>query len=37
MGLIGLTERAQLTGGELTYGTDRRGDFVLKAWLPWTN
>ena len=37
MGLIGLNERAQLTGGELTYGTDRRGDFVLKAWLPWTN
>ena len=35
MGLMGLTERAQLTGGELTYGTDRRGDFVLKAWLPW--
>ena len=37
LGLIGLTERAQLTGGQLTYGTDRRGDFVLKAWLPWTN
>ena len=37
MGLMGLTERAQLTGGELTYGTDGRGDFVLKAWLPWTN
>jgi signal transduction histidine kinase len=37
MGLMGLTERAQLTGGELTYGTDRSGDFVLKAWLPWTS
>ncbi len=37
LGLIGLTERAQLTGGQLSYGTDRRGDFVLKAWLPWTN
>lgn len=37
MGLMGLTERAQLTGGELSYGTDRRGNFVLKAWLPWTN
>lgn len=37
MGLMGLTERARLTGGELTYGSDRRGDFVLRAWLPWTN
>jgi signal transduction histidine kinase len=37
MGLTGLVERATLTGGELTYGTDRRGDFVLKAWLPWTS
>ena len=35
MGLMGLTERARLAGGELTYGTDRRGNFVLKAWLPW--
>ena len=35
MGLIGLAERAHLGGGDLTYGTDRRGDFVLRAWLPW--
>lgn len=32
---MGLTERATLSGGELTYGVDRRGDFVVRAWLPW--
>jgi len=36
LGLVGLTERAVLTGGELTYGRDRAGDFVVRAWLPWT-
>ena len=36
LGLLGLTERAVLAGGELTYGPDRAGDFVLKARLPWT-
>ena len=35
LGLIGLTERAVLGGGELTYGLDRRGDFVVSARLPW--
>jgi signal transduction histidine kinase len=35
MGLIGLTERASLAGGRLTHGLD--GDeFVVTAWLPWT-
>ncbi len=35
LGLVGLTERAVLSGGELTYGRDRAGDFVVKASLPW--
>jgi signal transduction histidine kinase len=35
MGLAGVTERAALSGGELTYGTDRRGHFVVRARLPW--
>ncbi|MBG0564813.1 sensor histidine kinase [Actinoplanes aureus] len=35
MGLIGLTERASLAGGRLSHGID--GDeFVVTAWLPWT-
>jgi signal transduction histidine kinase len=34
-GLIGLTERAALAGGELTHGRTRDGDFSLTAWLPW--
>ncbi|MET0494938.1 MAG: histidine kinase [Actinoplanes sp.] len=34
-GLIGLTERAALAGGELTHGRTRAGDFSLTAWLPW--
>lgn len=34
LGLIGLSERAELAGGRLTYG---RGDdgYHLRAWLPW--
>ncbi len=36
LGLLGLTERAVLAGGELTYGPDRAGDFVLTARLPWS-
>lgn len=36
LGLLGLTERAVLAGGELTYGPDRAGDFVLSARLPWS-
>ncbi len=35
LGLMGVTERAVLSGGSLEYGVDRRGDFVLAAWLPW--
>jgi signal transduction histidine kinase len=34
-GLVGLAERAALTGGRLDHGFDRRGDFYLRAWLPW--
>lgn len=35
MGLLGLTERAQLSGGRLSHGVDRSGRFLLRAWLPW--
>ncbi len=35
-GLIGLTERVALAGGELEHGPDAHGDFVLRATLPWT-
>jgi signal transduction histidine kinase len=34
-GLVGLTERVELAGGELRYGPDAAGDFVLRATLPW--
>ena len=34
-GLVGLAERAALTGGRLDHGFDRRGDLYLRAWLPW--
>lgn len=37
LGLIGLTERAVLAGGELTYGPDGRGDWVVHARLPWSS
>ena len=33
LGLIGVTERAVLLGGELRHGVDGK-DFVLSAWLP---
>ena len=33
-GLIGLTERVHLAGGELDHET-RAGEFCLHAWLPW--
>lgn len=36
LGLIGIRERAQLSGGRLTYGPDGLGCFVVEAWLPWT-
>jgi signal transduction histidine kinase len=35
LGLVGLTERAQLRGGSLAHGIED-GAFVLRAWLPWT-
>ncbi|MBE1874712.1 sensor histidine kinase [Myceligenerans pegani] len=34
LGLMGLTERAELGGGRLRYGTEG-GRFVVRAWLPW--
>jgi hypothetical protein len=33
--LLGLTERATLSGGRLEHGLDEHGDFRLHAWLPW--
>ena len=35
MGLIGLTERVNLSGGTMAYGTDRHGDYVVHGRLPW--
>jgi signal transduction histidine kinase len=35
LGLVGLTERATLSGGQLEHGFDDDGDFRLHAWLPW--
>jgi signal transduction histidine kinase len=34
-GLLGLTERATLSGGHLEHGLDEHGQFRLHAWLPW--
>jgi signal transduction histidine kinase len=34
-GLVGLAERATLSGGHLEHGLDEQGDFTLRAWLPW--
>ena len=34
-GLVGLTERAVLAGGELQHGRTADGSFRLHAWLPW--
>jgi signal transduction histidine kinase len=34
-GLVGLAERATLSGGRLEHGLDEHGDFYLRAWLPW--
>jgi signal transduction histidine kinase len=34
-GLVGLAERAALSGGELEHGLDGQGEFRLRAWLPW--
>lgn len=35
LGLLGLAERAVLSGGRLSYGNDRAGRFTVRAWLPW--
>jgi signal transduction histidine kinase len=35
-GLVGLRERVALAGGTLDSGADDRGDFLLRAHLPWT-
>ncbi len=34
LGLLGLTERADLMGGHLEHESSG-GDFVIRAWLPW--
>ena len=34
-GLVGLAERAALSGGRLEHGLDSQGEFRLRAWLPW--
>ncbi|WP_328906683.1 histidine kinase [Streptomyces sp. NBC_00234] len=34
-GLIGLTERATLAGGQLGHGPAPDGGFRVRAWLPW--
>ncbi len=42
LGLVGLTERAELRGGTLTHGVERTpgaaasDQFLLHAWLPWS-
>lgn len=36
LGLVGLTERAELRGGRLTYGRDG-STFVVHAWIPWAS
>jgi len=35
VGLIGLQERAELAGGELTFREALDGTFRVRAWLPW--
>lgn len=35
LGLVGLTERAQLSGGRLDHRVTRNGLFVVRARLPW--
>ena len=34
LGLVGLAERAELTGGSLRHRINGRGEFELRAWLP---
>jgi signal transduction histidine kinase len=35
VGLIGLTERAELSGGSLEHELTDDGEFVVRASLPW--
>ncbi|MGB3257420.1 MAG: histidine kinase [Ornithinimicrobium sp.] len=35
MGLVGLTERVNLSGGVMAYGVDRSGDFAVHGRLAW--
>jgi signal transduction histidine kinase len=35
LGLIGLTERAELSGGSLEHALTENGEFVVRASLPW--
>ncbi|HET6626231.1 MAG TPA: histidine kinase [Nocardioidaceae bacterium] len=35
LGLVGLAERAALSGGTLTHEVSDGREFVLEAWLPW--
>lgn len=34
LGLVGLAERAELSGGQLRHKVNGRGEFELRAWLP---
>ena len=36
LGLVGITERAQMLGGRLDAGA-KGGRFIVEAWLPWDN
>jgi signal transduction histidine kinase len=35
LGLIGLAERAELSGGSLEHAFTAEGDFVVRSWFPW--
>ena len=35
LGLIGLAERAELSGGSLEHAFTPEGDFVVRSWFPW--
>lgn len=35
LGLIGLAERAELSGGSLEHSFTAEGDFVVRTWFPW--
>ncbi len=35
-GLMGITERAEMLGGQVRHGVDSEGAFRVGVWLPWT-